>query len=244
MSRRNRKVNMCREISSSVEFDRYSGVMTIETAPGPMSRRGGRPSKGDQREEAILDAAERLVMAGGYASASVADLAEAAGISRAAFYFYFASKEALLASVVDRAVQGFNDRIAAVMDVPDGADPAAALRASVEAAGELWWEHSAVLCTSVELGARMPEVYQRTQENLAIVNRPTVAMLRRYGRVPEAEDPEEADALVVDLTLLSERVFFHVMREGPARDELDRAVGRIARIWLRAFGLDVAGRAR
>lgn len=212
--------------------------MRTEPALRSPSRRSDQLAKGDRRELALLDAAEALLKAGTYATASVGDLAQAAGISRAAFYFYFGSKEDLLASVVDRAVQGFNEQISVVLEPTEGVDAASALRASVEAAGELWWNHHHVLLASVDLGTRVPDVYERTQDNLAIVRRPTVALLLRHGRVAESMDPVEADALVLALTLLAERNFYHLMRSSPSRDDLERAIDRIARIWLRAFGLE------
>lgn len=202
-----------------------------------VSRRASQLAKGDKRELALLDAAEGLVKEGRFAEASVADLARSVGVSRAAFYFYFSSKEDLLASVVDRAVEGFNQRIADVLAPRESADAATALRASVEAAGELWWHHSQVLIASVDLGTRIPEVYDRTQHNLAVVREPTVALLMREGRVPEASNASEADALVLALTLLSERNFYHLMRGEPSRADLRRTMDLVARIWLRAFGM-------
>jgi len=201
-------------------------------------RRSDRPPKGDTRQEALLAAADALLQQGRFSDASVATLAEAAGISRAAFYFYFASKEALLATVLDRAIRGFNDRIATILDPATVTDAAAAIRASVEAAGELWWQHNAVLCASFELGTRIPEVYERTQKNLAIVQGPTSILLRRVGRVPEAADPKEAAALVLVLIQSAERVLYDLMRGRPTRKQLKSTTDRLARLWLRAFGLE------
>ena len=197
-----------------------------------------RLSKGDRREQALLETGERLVGEGRFAAVSVAQLAEAAGVSRAGFYFYFASKDALLASVVERAVGEFNERIASVLAPRAGSAPGVQLRASVFAAADLWWDHRAVLLASVELGATLPEVYQRTIDNIAVVARPTVALLQRHGTVPEAADPDEAERLVMALILMTERNFHDLMRDRPARAQLDALAERLARIWLRAFGLD------
>jgi hypothetical protein len=49
--------------------------------------------KGDLRERQILDAVEKLQATRGYADMTVGDIAEAAGITRGALYFYFASKQ-------------------------------------------------------------------------------------------------------------------------------------------------------
>ena len=61
----------------------------------PRGRRAARPS-GDDRELAILTTAERLLAERPLSAISVDDLARGAGISRPTFYFYFASKDAVL----------------------------------------------------------------------------------------------------------------------------------------------------
>ncbi|WP_375387044.1 TetR/AcrR family transcriptional regulator [uncultured Amnibacterium sp.] len=199
--------------------------------------RGERPAKGDLRERALLDAAEALLVGGGFADASVAGLAEAVGISRAAFYFYFASKQALLASVIDRAVEHFNAEIAAVLAPERQQRPADAVRATIEAAATLWWDHGAVQVAAFELGAAVDEVYQRTMQNFAVVRDPTVALLLRVGTVPEARDVREAERLVMTLILMSERNFYDLMRGAPTPADRDSLVDRLTRIWTRAFGV-------
>src|SRR5829696_595373 len=69
----------------------------------PRGRRVPRPS-GDDRELAILTTAERLLAERSLGSISVDDLARGAGISRPTFYFYFASKDAVLLTLLDRVV--------------------------------------------------------------------------------------------------------------------------------------------
>jgi AcrR family transcriptional regulator len=209
----------------------------LEVAPR-RAQRGERPAKGDRREQALLAAAQRLLASGDFAAASVADLAHEAEISRAGFYFYFASKQALLASVIDSAVSQFNAEIAAVLTPGRKRSPVAALRATVQAAAELWWDHRAVLVASVELGATIPEVYERTMANLAVVRAPTVALLLRAGTVPEAQDPDEATRLVMALTLMSERNFYDLMRGRPTLADRAELVDRLTRIWVRSFGLE------
>jgi len=211
----------------------------IDTEASPRrAARPVRPTKGDLRERALLDAAARLLLAGTFAEVSVAGIASEAGLSRASFYFYFASKQALLASLLDEAVQHFNERIVSVVDSDQFATPADAVRATVEAAAELWWDHRTVLCASVELGSAMPEVYDRTMANLSVVGAPTVELLQRYGTVPEALDAEASEGLVSVLMLMSERSYFDLMRGDPTLAARDALTERLVTVWLRAFGLD------
>jgi AcrR family transcriptional regulator len=54
----------------------------------------------DERQEAILDAAQQLIATKGVDAVSMADLAKATGLSRPAIYQYFASKDHVLAELV------------------------------------------------------------------------------------------------------------------------------------------------
>ncbi len=73
------------------------------------------------RRAEIARAAERLFGTRGFHATSIADLIEAAGISRGTFYIYFDSKEALFLDLIDR----FAKRIMEVVQVvdPSGPDP-------------------------------------------------------------------------------------------------------------------------
>jgi AcrR family transcriptional regulator len=211
----------------------------IETEASPRrAQRADAPSKGDLRERALLDAAGRLLASGQFGGASVTEIAQEAGLSRASFYFYFASKQALLASLLDSALSRFNGQIASVVEQPAVGSPADAVRSTVQAAAELWWDHGVVLSASVELGTAIPEVYERSMANFAVVGAPTVELLRRYGTVPEATDDDAAVALVSALMLMSERNFFHLMRGNPTIGDREFLTATLQRIWLRSFGLD------
>ncbi len=63
----------------------------------------------------------------------------------------------------------------------------------------------------------VPEVYEQGMADVAMVRAPTVELLRRYSRVPEAGDPEEAERLVTSLILMSERNFYDLARRDSPR---------------------------
>ena len=77
--------------------------MTAVRPPRPRGRRATRPS-GDERESAILTTLERMLEERPFAEISVDDLAKGAGLSRPTFYFYFASKEAVLVRLFARMI--------------------------------------------------------------------------------------------------------------------------------------------
>lgn len=87
--------------------------------PAIGSRR--RPTKGDQRERALLDAARLLFRDKPISQVTIDELATAAGLARSGFYFYFDTKSAVLAALVDE-VLGENDDEMAEWLASDGLD--------------------------------------------------------------------------------------------------------------------------
>jgi AcrR family transcriptional regulator len=70
------------------------------------------------RRDAFVEVAQRLIATKGYEHLSVQDVIAELGASKGAFYHYFASKEALLAAVIETMVDG-----ATVVAGPIAADP-------------------------------------------------------------------------------------------------------------------------
>src|SRR5664279_4427217 len=60
-----------------------------------------------ERHHAILDAAERLLMRSPERVASVAEVADEAGLAKGTVYLYFPSKEELLLAIHERNIDGF-----------------------------------------------------------------------------------------------------------------------------------------
>ena len=60
--------------------------------------------RAEARPDEVLDAARALLAAKGFAATSVEEVARGAGLSKAAVYLYFPSKQALLTGLVRRAV--------------------------------------------------------------------------------------------------------------------------------------------
>jgi AcrR family transcriptional regulator len=95
--------------------------------------------RGDLRERQILDAAEKLLGTRGYADMTVGDIAEAAGITRGALYFYFASKQDVLTALVARTVQALQEKSGAALI--DTASVAEVISTALERTAQLWREH-------------------------------------------------------------------------------------------------------
>lgn len=70
-------------------------------------------------KERILDAAERLFGAQGFASTSLRDITAGAGVNVASVNYHFGSKEALLAAVLERRFRPINEERLALLNEVD-----------------------------------------------------------------------------------------------------------------------------
>ncbi|MFE3188336.1 TetR/AcrR family transcriptional regulator [Nocardia sp. NPDC059240] len=110
-------------------------------------RRRGAMSKGDQREGQILDATRHLLTKKSMAHLTVDDITTATGISRTSFYFYFPSKQAVLA----RLMEDVSDRYAEThVWLPSNGPQRELLRTQLMGAAEVWHDNNAILVCSLE----------------------------------------------------------------------------------------------
>ena len=81
----------------------------------------------------LLEQGYKLFSAYGLKKTSIEELAQAAGISKGAFYLFYESKEALFMDVAELAEQHFRQEILAIVDLP-GPSPRACLFAILKKA--------------------------------------------------------------------------------------------------------------
>ncbi len=201
----------------------------------PLRRRARQLSKGDQRETDLIASAERHLADGSFATASVTQLAADAGVSRPTFYFYFASKDALLASVIDAAHAEIAARLLGALAGPG--TPAQRLAAAVAAGAGAWWEHRAVMSAAIALAQQIPELGERMIASMDQVNAACTELLLRHGTVPERHDPVAARELIETLALMNERVYSHAVPRARRRADLAPTEARLLAIWLRSLGI-------
>ena len=75
-----------------------------------------RTARGEATEQRILDAAGECFAERGFQQARFEDIAKRAGVSRSLLYAYFDSKEDLLRSVRDRALDGWRAAVQPAID--------------------------------------------------------------------------------------------------------------------------------
>jgi AcrR family transcriptional regulator len=103
------------------------------------SRRRGRPASVDR----VLEAAERLIGEDAFHTATMDELAEAAGVSRATVFNRFGSKLGVLQELFTRGME--SPEMRAIGDALAIDDPVAALDAVVEAGCACWERHGFVI---------------------------------------------------------------------------------------------------
>lgn len=191
-------------------------------------RRTGEPRKGDLREAAILDAAEELLGTIGYDAMTIADVAEGAGITRGALYFYFGSKQEVITALFARTVAVLHEKSRAASE--DAASGAKAIDTAMRRTEDLWREHGVVMRTAIDLAATVPQIDTLWKETADIFIAAIKAILEHMG-VPAGKRPDQSTALAEALCWMIERNFYQASRVSPAR--LAQARQTCTEIWLR-----------
>ena len=192
-------------------------------------RRTGEPRKGDLREAAILDAAETLLDTIGYDAMTISDVAQGAGITRGALYFYFGSKQEVITALFARTVQALHEKSRTASE--DAADGAQAIDTALRRTEDLWREHGVVMRTAIDLAATIPELDALWKETADIFIAAITTILEHLG-MPAGRRPDQSAAIAEALCWMIERNFYQASRVSAA--QLSRARQTCTEIWLRA----------
>lgn len=147
----------------------------------------------DDKRQAILIAAARLFADEGYGRASMAQVAEAVGISKANIYHYYASKDALLFDMLDSHLAMLRDRICGL--TYDSDDPGEQLRVIFT---ELLLAYKGADAEHDVLLSAMQALPEAEQEALRRYQREFIAHARdRLAALAPREIAEDREALRV-----------------------------------------------
>ena len=198
--------------------------------PQDHARRSGAAAPATDLRERVLAAMRELLRERRFESVSVAEVIAAAGVSRASFYFYFPSKQAVLAELVRRAVaQG---QRAAEPWTGGRQDPSSALRAGVSAGAALWRENAGVLRAIVESWGSDDQLRELW---LAQMDTFTDAAVARINADPEALRAlrgQDVRAVAGSLTWLGERLYYLAALGVAPYDDEELLVDVLTHMWL------------
>jgi AcrR family transcriptional regulator len=183
---------------------------------------------------AILTTAERLLEDRTLSEISIDDLARGAGISRPTFYFYFASKDAVLLALLDRVVEQGQTAAGDVLDhLAD--DPRARWREAISAFYQAFRSHRAATLACAQVRATNAEVRQlwaTVMEGWVACTATAIEAERERGAAPIGLPARD---LAVALNSMNERVLYATFADdGPAVAE-SSAVDVLLDIWLNSI---------
>ncbi|MCO1654499.1 TetR/AcrR family transcriptional regulator [Pseudonocardia humida] len=156
-------------------------------------------SKGDRTRRRLLDAAAAEVARVGAAGASLSGIAAAAGLKTGSIYFHFASKDELIATMLEEGLREslrlLDEALAAVADLDAGARLRAGVRAHLRALHELGDYAAVVLAQGA---AEVPAAAAFPRLRRAHVGRWTelVADAQAAGVLAGGLDPRDARDLL------------------------------------------------
>lgn len=204
--------------------------MTAVNQPRTARSRRSRPS-GDERELAILSTLERVLEERPFAEISVDDLAKGAGISRPTFYFYFASKDAVLLTLFERVIAEAD----ATFDARDddySADPAGAWHDGIYAFFAPLRAHLAVVLAGVGATATNGEMRQLWSTFMQKWVDRTAAVItaeRARGAAPETVPAQD---LAAALNLMNERTMLASYTGQKPAITQDAALDTLVHVWI------------
>jgi AcrR family transcriptional regulator len=183
-------------------------------------------------QAAVLGATEQLLAEGAtYADLNIERIATRAGISRTAFYFYFADKRELLM----RLTEDVTDELYTQADIwySGSGDPEAEIHEALMNIARLYEEHGPLLRAIIEVSTYDEEVavFWRTLLGRFIEASRTRIIVEQEAGKSSGFDP---GATAFALCWMAERVLYQELVQGAPipREELVEA---LVRIWMRTI---------
>lgn len=197
--------------------------------------------KPEVRSAELLDCAQRLFFERGYDGTTVNDIIAKAGVSKGAFYHYFASKEALLEALAARLAQNSLAELRPSLDDP-----------SLDAAGRINALFAGSRRLKVEMAPQMRSTFDVVfrPENVALLHRvdravtelvtPLIADILEAGRRDgsfDISDPLAFAEMLLELRLSIAKVMHRALQRVEEGD-LDEAVAMLDER-LRLYGIAI-----
>ncbi|MBM7367374.1 TetR/AcrR family transcriptional regulator [Gordonia hydrophobica] len=174
-------------------------------------------------EQSVFDATERLLEEIPLQDLTVAQILPVAGVSRANFYHYFASKHDVLVALVARMFEDSYGANAPWSSTP-GRDRARQMGSSLASTLEMWSQHGAVIGAVIEHMHSQPAVgaaWQRMFTRFVDTITEQVRYERESGQAPDGAPADMVAALLVGAV---ERAFYvstrHLDPRLPAVDDI------------------------
>ncbi|OHV40580.1 hypothetical protein BCD49_08420 [Pseudofrankia sp. EUN1h] len=181
----------------------------------------------------LLAALEGLLAHRRFDAVSVADIVRAAGVSKASFYFYFASKQAVLAELVRQAVRRGHEAAHPWTD-PDAdglSDPMEGLRLGITDGARLWRENAGVLMAIVDSWGSDDELRVLWLDQMNTFTEATVTRIEADPAALRHLGGADIRATAAGLTWLGERLYYLAAAGVAPFDDPDVLIATLINAW-------------
>jgi TetR/AcrR family transcriptional regulator, repressor for uid operon len=158
------------------------------------------PVKHEEKRQEILEAAGRCFARDGLQGASISDICAEAKISPGHLYHYFASKEAIVAAMVEGGLEAASERFSQIVDSPDVlaafASEVQQTKARPDRAGRV------LLLDMLAEAERNPALAKVLQEHSRNVRRFLAEFIRRgqaRGQIDPSLEPDLTAAILISV---------------------------------------------
>jgi AcrR family transcriptional regulator len=207
--------------------------VTVVSAPSPAranrGRRSARPS-GDDREQAILATARRLLEEKQFAAISIDDLAKGAGLSRPTFYFYFPSKEAVLLTLLEPLIQRASTGFARVEELKQ--NPRKAFQVGIHTFFDAFASHPVMARAAAQALSTSPEVRALWTGYMQRWIDQTAALITAERERGAAPDTIPARDLATVLNQMNERAMVAALSGEAGAVPAEQMVETLAHVWM------------
>jgi len=181
----------------------------------------------------LLEATERLLAERALGELAVADILKEAEVSRATFYFYFESKHAILAALLERIVDDLHGATLPYFERGE-TPPEQALRDAHRGLLALWREHAVVMRASLENWQAVPELRDAWGAIIARFTAAAAAQIKRDREASVAQPGPDAARLAGALIAMNERCVYYAVANGDPDDDA-ALVDTLTYVWMAAI---------
>jgi AcrR family transcriptional regulator len=220
----------------------YHASVATTSSSGPVrpDLRAGRrrPTKGDRREQAILEGAYELLRDTPLRAVSIDDLAKRAGLSRSSFYFYFQSKWQVLFAMLGPVVEDVFAASRFIFERPVDMAPQEAIEQAAAEVVAVWHRHGHILREVGDAVGAEPELQSQWESNLGQFIEAAAVAIERDRSAGVAIDGPPARALAAALMWMGERNLGLMSMRSDNAIRTEDVAETIATVWLRSvFGI-------
>jgi AcrR family transcriptional regulator len=159
-------------------------------------------SKSEATRERILDATAEVLNAKGYAGTRLSDIAELAGVQATAIYYYFGSRDEVIAETVQVGLRGVLEHVDEVLAaLPPDTSPMDRISAAVGAHLEVTLRDSKYTAAAIRHSSTLPpairELQLVDQRRYGALWRSLISAAAKAGQINPALDAPAARMLVM-----------------------------------------------